>query len=307
MKKCPKCGALNKPENSACYNCFTSLEGVSVSDAPVSPQVPSAGAPPSSQGQPPSVQGPAIPSGNAGYTPRANGPLGSHEESSEPVSVVGQPLGGYREQQPVTNIPHVPVTRRGEYRHPEPIKQSNIGSTIAMVFLLLAILGGGGFTYWKFIYLPNTPVGVVRAFAKAADSGDTEAIKKYITESSLSIPGFMEGFSKGFFLGQQSSDKKEVEGKDYLLEAGTVEDSKATVYIKPGPEASEQTKEMQKVFKEGIPIILIKEKKSWKIDLMQTGQAIMGPLMLEMQKQFGGKMPGGTGGMPGLPPGSSTK
>lgn len=188
-------------------------------------------------------------------------------------------------------------------------RKSNISSIIAIVILFLVIFGGGGFAYWKLIYLPSTPVGVVSAYAKAVVSGDAEKIKKYIAESNLSMPDMEEGFTKGFSFGERNSGKKVVEGKDFILAAGPVEGDKATVYFKPGPEASGKIEEIHRIFKKGMPIILAKERKGWKIDVMKTFQEMMGPLMIEMNQQSGGNMPGGTRmpAAPGKAPGAHRK
>lgn len=290
MKKCPKCGAMNKPESSACYNCFASLEGVPVSDAPVSPQVPPAVPPPV-----PPVQGQQIPGGNAGYAARPGGPLGGQEESSEPVSVVGQPLGGYQGQQtppPGGYAPHPGshgTAGRGVYRHPEPIRKSSAGTTIAIVILLIAILGGGGFACWKFIYLPSTPVGVVKEAIKAAKKGG-DADRKYFTKDTS--PDFDMDMSDNKEIGL---DRPLEEVKDYTVVLKSADKEKATVNLKmgsavaktmgdkmsvmvPGIQMSlrqEIARVAEDMIEEGLPIILEKEDGKWRISGGKTESAMM--------------------------------
>ena len=213
IKKCPKCGADNGPESSACYNCFTSLEDVEASVAPAAEQAPPASAEPQApsdpgigqpappaQPQSPYAPPPAAPMGansGAGYGQRPGGPLTSPEASGEPASAVGQPLGSYQGQQqqppgaygpppsPYGPPPGRPgYVRRGDYPRPEPVKSSSPGTIIALVVVLLLIVGG--FAYWKFVYEPKTPMGVVRNYIKAAVAGDLATAKKSLCRSSQS-------------------------------------------------------------------------------------------------------------------------
>lgn len=300
MKKCPKCGADNKPDSSACYNCFSSLADVPSTGAvpgPLNPQ-------PLNQHQnvppvPPQQPINPISLSGGGYAPRSGGPLNSPPPAGPPAdeqTVVGQPLGGQPQQpqppspygtQPGPYSPQQPYPRRGEYRKPEPVKSSGSGAMIAVILLVIALIGGGGFAYWKFVAQKSGPKGTVRQFLAAAQKHDLEAMKSYLCKSTLANPYLTDKFYEGIdtALEKNNNKRKPVEGIDFTLIAGPNDDTTATVYVKDKVWKSSTPEE----FKEkGVPLILVKEDNKWKIDVTQTIQQMMGPIMRQLQQQGGG-------------------
>lgn len=310
MKKCPKCGADNKPDSSACYNCFSSLTDIQPTATPgplnsqplTGPEITQ----PMQTAQPVTPQPPIPLTGSGGFTPRSTGPLTGPPQSENQQTVVGQPLGGYQQQTPSPygqqpgpyGHPQQPYHRRGEFARPEPVKSSGAGTMIAVIVLILAVIGGGIFAYMNY-FKPedNTPVGVVRAFIKASDAGNKEAMKKHMTKGSQDkmVPGAFD-FDQMADNGSGSFGKQPLilkEGSDYTLRATTNGDTRAVVSIMIQPTgydkiAAEMSKKanipaqaqqiamdiIKRTFQSGVPIVAVIEDGKWKVDGAQTQQAM---------------------------------
>lgn len=293
MKKCSKCGAENKDDSSACFNCFAALDDAKSAGASSTP------AEPRRVAQPQSAQ-PVDPADDESTGEPQ--PLGGEEEG--PVSTVGQPLNAGA-QGPSPYGP--PRTPRLEGISREPVKKSGVGSAIA-VLVVLIVLAAGAFAAWKYIILPRGPVMAVRTFINASSSNDMEAMKNSLSEGSqamFQMAAAMGGAGRMNMMG--GSGEKMEEGKQFTLKLGSMESKSAKVLLKPGPEAAGEfnSTSLPETFKDGLPIVVVKEDKGWKVDLMGTAAAMAGPMMQEMMKRGGGKMPGmgGMPGGPGMPPG----
>ncbi|MEN6519931.1 MAG: hypothetical protein ABFD46_02105 [Armatimonadota bacterium] len=332
MKKCPKCGADNKPDSSACYNCFAPLTDVrpAATPGPLNAQPltgPEKTQPiPPAQNQQPTVSVPLT----GGQTPRSsgplnrplngplNGPLTGQSQDENQQTVVGQPLGGQQQKPPSPYGPqpgpYAPPSqqqyrRREEFIRPEPVKSSGPGAMIAIILLVLAIIGGGIFTYMKY-HKPedNTPIGVVRAFTKAAESGNKQEMKKYLTkgsEDSKMINGLFDPDRLADSSSSRIGKKTFKEGIDYTLQVTSSGNNRAIVseiiqqtgyskiesILMEQPNVSAKQRQMfidlfKRSFQSGIPVVTVVEDGKWKIDGPQTEQALQELLQKFMVEMF---------------------
>jgi len=304
MKKCPKCGADNSPDSSACYNCYASLDGVESTGEPATPESPAApeepqpAAPPQAAHPP---QPPTAPPADILYGQQFSGPLVEAEDHGEPVSVVGQPLSGYPgaqqggAQPPSYGPPTRPrYYRRGDFSKPRPPRPSNIGSVITTIVMLAILFGGGGFVIWKFFLLPKGPQNAARQFVVALTTNDVEGFSASVSASSQRIVDAFRMSPSGvsslnFFRSQNQGFE---EGREYTLEVASVENTTAKVSVKPGPMPIQEFKEENLAalgVKDGFSLVVVKEGKEWKVDLMETLKGIGGPVADQVFGQIGGR------------------
>ncbi|HOM71187.1 MAG TPA: hypothetical protein PLP86_02985 [Armatimonadota bacterium] len=337
MKKCPKCSAENRIDAVSCFQCQEDLSGVqpaamagvpppnplNPSNGPNVPQTPPS-APPVNQPPPTTGTGPVGPANVMGRP----GPLnGGADEQEGPMTVVGQPLGGPGgPQSPQGPSPYgpprssygppppAPPGYRGGPRKPETKSSSNIGSIIATILLLFALVGGGGFAYYQFIYLANTPLGVARGYMNAMMNGDAEKAKKYMTKASLDMPEI----SDDQFINQINQLKEKTdeagfaEGKDYYLELESSDESTARVVFNLNADKLNEgmnslppskTRELlRKYLLEGFPLMLAKEDGKWKMDIIEAKRISQERQQQKLKELFGGTIPQGIGGGSGSTP-----
>ncbi|MEN6372695.1 MAG: hypothetical protein ABFD64_11865 [Armatimonadota bacterium] len=309
MKKCPKCGADNRPDSSACYNCFAPLANVqpTVTPGPLNAQ-PLTGPEKTQPIQPVQPQQPM--GGSTPLTGPLTGPLNGPPTGQPPQAnqqtVVGQPLGGQRPQPPSPYgpqpgpygpPPQQQYRRREEFIRPEPVKSSGPGAMIAVIILALAIIGGGIFAYMK-SHKPedNTPAGVVRAFIRASDSGNKKAMRNCLTKGSQNNNAYSSFDIIGSVINNSHVSfgrTTEKEGVDYALKVTSSSNTRAVVsfmFLPAGCKKIEneiykrdismtpETRKLvmdfiDKILQAGIPMVTVLEDGKWKIDEAQSEQA----------------------------------
>ncbi len=272
MKECPKCGAQNKSDSQVCFNCFAPLDDSAAADT--ASQAKSTGSVAMPQTRPSPT--PAPPVGAPHPTPHSPtpSPLNSEDEPIEQQTTVGQPYGGQSYQPPSPYGAGTPgsygnsstAPRRGDFSRPAPLQQRGIGGTIAIVIIVLILLGGGGYASWHFVLEPRAAVNTVRGFLAAASANDPEAAISYLSESSRALPGVGRGEGLSDFVA--SAGQAPVEGKDYTLKIDSIEGDRATVIIHSLMEENEAPAKPEELV--DLPIVLVKEKSGWKIDLEKT-------------------------------------
>ncbi len=176
------------------------------------------------------------------------------------------------------------ATRRAPKRRLRPI----IGLLAVLVIAAL------GFFAWRYVNRPHPEVAV-REFVQAVKSGDENRIKAGMATSDLQLFQMYSGMYPGaadklpeylsmvreYFIG-----KDFVEGKDFVLEVSGIKRDKetncdvATVSLKAGPGLDGNTRpaKVLKSMKDGIPFRVTKEEKTWKVNLVATYPALIGPL-----------------------------
>jgi len=298
MKKCPKCGALNKPENKACYSCFTPLEEVPTSQPIGLREAPNVQTPKSQAPTPPppvqttpSQTPPAPPYSQMQGQPITNRnvlggvQLGEQHEHDEPIAEVGKPLGA---QQNSVTPPGVyqptppPVTPPRAYRggppqnieFTKPVRTNNIASILTTLLTLIVVLGGGYYVINRFYLLPQKPIAAVRGFIDSVQRKDVEGVRASLSNNSQWIvdkaPIYLYVFgsqTQGFDYGQQ-----------YQLKIKELNNDRATVLIYPGPVPIDEFKPetLPPQFSEGYPITVVAENGKWKVDLSNTLSTIYG-------------------------------
>jgi len=155
---------------------------------------------------------------------------------------------------------------------------------LALTFLVLVIIGGGGFAYWKYIYLPQQPVIAVQSFISIVSEGDMAGARQYLTKDASKVFEFAKAIAgidveaevKEIFSG--GGEKSFRKGVEYDLKLVEYKPERAQVNFNPGPKPAEAFGEddLPPNCKNGIPVIVVKQDGEWKIDLMQTYLVING-------------------------------
>ncbi|HOK53443.1 MAG TPA: hypothetical protein PKV43_03170 [Armatimonadota bacterium] len=155
---------------------------------------------------------------------------------------------------------------------------------LALTFLVVAIIGGSGFAYWKYIYLPQQPVIAVQSFISMVVEGDMAEARQYLTKDASKMFEFAKAIAgvdveaelKEIFSG--GGEKSFRKGIEYELKLVEYKPERAQVNFKPGPKPAEAFREdnLPPNCKNGIPVIVVKQDGEWKIDLMQTYLVING-------------------------------
>ena len=257
VKVCPKCGSENKETNESCSSCYASLAEVELTESTKEPMVvPPAPAKPA---EPPKAQTPAAP-------PQA------------PASPYGPPPG--------------PIARPAGYtpmyrERAAPVRR---GSSAGLIVFILILLAGGAAAGWWFFLRPPSPGEVVQRFAAAAQGNDPEKIKSYLSQSTMNMPGFAEGFARGQELAAKNpKPKDDVDVRVKILSTVYEGAEKNTAIVTFEPEDKSKIPAGADPKQE---VVLVKEEGKWKIDLMATAQRAI-------RKFFGGgagkgfKMPKG--------------
>jgi hypothetical protein len=266
MKKCPKCGADNRPDSSVCFSCFARIDGVQDGSSPIAPSV-------TAPVQPP-------------YKPQPLNPSAIPQPPTQPVDQFAQPVTPPPAPYPQSSLyGQPPYPRRAEYPIAYANKKSNVGIYMGIFVFLVILITGGIFSYWHYNVQPETPVGAVRIFIKATEKGDRQAATKCLSARSMQLPDFVQKMDK--MMEPTSDDFELSEGAQYILESGPVTETSAVVYMKLPPAAAKklddssapsfmknQAAELKRILMAGQPIYLIKEDKKWKIDLGPTVTAM---------------------------------
>lgn len=203
------------------------------------------------------------------------------------MSAVGQPLNA-QSRGPQTERPR--NRRVSEVSDTKPRGESGgVGAGVRLAIFLI-ILAGAGFALWKFYLLPRAPVAAVRTFIKASGSGDMEAVKSTLCRNSLAMLQMGQAMQKGAvgsFDMFQINGRPFEERKQYSLKLASLESSTAKVIIKPGPEPMDgfRAEDLPPGMQDGLSIVVVKEEKQWKVDLMATFTSMIGPAMQELMKQ----------------------
>jgi hypothetical protein len=154
------------------------------------------------------------------------------------------------------------------------------GRLLICLFLIVAI--AGGFTIYKYLTRPHPEVAV-RQLAEAVKSGDEDAVKSNLASGNLQL---LQMFGASDKLPEVLDAVREnlisrqyVEGKEYVLEVASVKKDKAVVNFKAGPTLPDsKPARVLRSLHDGIPFVVIKEGKDWKVDLVATYPSIVGPL-----------------------------
>jgi len=234
VKVCPKCGSENKETNESCSSCYASLAGVESTESAKAPMVlPPA---PAKAAEPPKAETPAPP-------PQA--PPSPYGPPPGPIARPGGYTPGYRERA-------------------APVKQ---GSSVGLIVFILILLAGGAGAGWWFLLKPQSPGEVVQGFAAAAQSNDPEKIKSYLSQSTMNMPGFAEGFARGQELAAKNpKPKDDVDVRVNVLSTvyeGAEKDT-AIVTFEPEDKSKAPTGMGMGAKQE---LVLVKEDGKWKIDL----------------------------------------
>lgn len=307
MNKCPMCGADNRPESTACYNCFNPIEASGTGAAPSAPPAPPQGNPMARPpiGQQPRPMGapqPPAPQATPGATMLGGGPLGGPfggDDNDGPVSQVGVPLGGPAKRQPEgPGVPGVPPSPYGtpparpkynmrpEQPHRAPASASKVGPILYALFIMSIVFGGGGFLAWKFYFLPNGPVSAVHMFIENAQSEKWNETYDMLSPDSMWIPKYAPQYlyplntrSRSFEYGQQ-----------YVIVFKSVEGTRATVLVKPGSDELDvfSSDKLPPSLKDGYPFYCVKVGDKWKVDLSQTCAGLF-PQFKALEARYKGK------------------
>lgn len=248
MKKCPKCGAVNKADATACYTCFESLEGVAVMAAS------------------------ATEAEDSGYV------IGqAPKKDAQPMP--GMPPAGAR---PQGGAPYGQPPRPAAVRHrPQPVARKEKKDFdfwgLFVILFTIAGLAAAGWWGWKTFYLPKAPMEVSRQYVNAIVSTDQSGVEPLLSQNSKA---FYEAFvnqqrNKGLStsLNYFHSEGQGFWEKDqWVLKPDKVEPTTARILIQPGDQPIDQFKDetLTGSLKNGYPIILVKEGDVWKVDLVQT-------------------------------------
>jgi len=257
VKVCPKCGSENKETNESCSSCYASLAEVELTESTKEPMVVAPA--PAKPAEPPKAETPAAP-------PQA------------PLSPYGPPPG--------------PIARPAGYtptyrERAAPVRR---GSSAGLIVFILILLAGGAAAGWWFFLRPPSPGEVVQRFFKAAKDRDVEKLKSYLSQSTLSVPGFSESFTRSFEFA--SKNKESADDSAYrlkILDTAYEGAEKNTAVVTCEPEDKSKIPAGADPKQE---VVLVKEEGKWKIDLMATAQRAI-------RKFFGGgagkgfKMPKG--------------
>lgn len=209
------------------------------------------------------------------YASLEGGALAESRKKDEPTAAP-QPRPSVERVTPVFNNAPAPIQK----------KSAPTGIVIALIIIL-----GGALAGWWFFLRPAGPEQVVRRFAEASNSGDYQKIKPFLSKSTVSMIESMPGAEQGLTRGLQMSHKM----KGDKASAGV----KILNTTYEGGDNGTAIVEAEPLDKTGIPagmdpkqeIVLVREGKEWKVDLMATMQRMM-------QKMFKGGMPGGFGRPP---------
>ena len=304
MKKCPNCGAANRPDNTVCHKCKTSLEGIlavqAVGNGPSGPAHIGFSSPQVTQ--PPHLQHSQHSKNiepEAGGVLYGGGPLVAHEEHGEPVSTVGKPLNGNTGQSssgapPGAYGPQSPYAAQNPYGPQGPVRRpyprpnassrsaprySSLGSTLTTIATLLIVLGVGGFLTWKYLLLPKKPIEAARKFVVALTNNDAVGFAASLSQDSQKYAQFAKNapgamVNMNIFHSQNQGFDEE---KQFKLEMASLDSTNAKVNVKPGSMPNEEFKDetlSQFGLKDGLPLVIVKEGNEWKVDLPKTLEAI---------------------------------
>ncbi len=281
MNKCPKCGADNSIESTVCSSCQAQL--ANTDSKPYQPAVAGPGA---VNAYSPTVAGP----GSVDSMIRSGGPLAGDDMSDGPVSVVGQPLNSQQNGQqgsslgslggpqsdPYGVVKAPPRVRYQQKQDLAPVKPRFWAGIFGSLITLAILIGGGWFVYYRFVALPQGPMEASRAFVTAVNNNDLQSLKDIVTQRSgeylvnMSLVARRSGRSLtvDFFHGQGVGME---EGREYKLALQSIDQTTAKVLVKPGPGAIAgfRYEDLPPKMKDGVPVPVVKEGDTWKVDLEQ--------------------------------------
>lgn len=293
MKKCPVCGAKNSRHSLICGDCGASFESAQeqpqTSGAAVSgpetatPYRPAVGGPDSVTAYRPAVGGPDSIQNNPLQT---GGPLGGvNQQGDEPLTMVGQPLNAQASNQQVNGGPQTdaygtvaapPKIRYRENPDLAPVKYSVLRSSVGSILMLLILLGGGWYSYQRFVVKPRPVLESARTFIEASSMNDWQKMQGTLDQNSVILlnkvyknmmtrrtPAGVDFFAVN---GQEFS-----EGKQYKLKVMTMTETTSQVRVSPGPAPIYVFKsgELPPKYKDGFLINLTNVNGEWKINLVQ--------------------------------------
>ena len=253
VKVCAKCGAENKETNDSCSSCYASLADARTAESTKEPIV----LPPEPAERP------------------------ERRPTETPTPAAQMPPPG----PPVATSTYSPPFRE----RPAPVKQ---GSSAGVIIVILILIAAGAAAGWWFFLRAPSPGEVVQAFFKASKGADVEKVKSYLSSSTLNMPGFADGFQRGFEFAsknRQSQGGKKDDADVRIFQTTYEGSDKNTAVVMCEPTG-------QSIVSSGtggtIDIVLVKEEGKWKIDMMATAQRMFQKMMGEAGKK-GFKMPRG--------------
>jgi hypothetical protein len=149
------------------------------------------------------------------------------------------------------------------------------------------LFGGGGFLYFKFVYLPKGPTEAVNTFIQGVQLNDAAAVQGVLSKNSLWVlkyaPQYLDIFrarQEGFMLEKQ-----------YKLVFKSAEGNNGIVNVAPGSEPinsfTEET--LPSTLKDGYPFFTVREGDKWKVDLSRTIEKLYGPAGEQLVHRYSGK------------------
>lgn len=301
MKKCPKCGGDNSLDSVTCQGCQTPLDVASTQ--PKGPAMPQSGRPRLSD------------QFVAGLSNPSRADNANQQTQQMPVGPLTGSVGEFNPQQTAYNPPPTPYYRRQELPPPTPVRESNPGSWVGLI-ILAVIIAIGGIFYWNNSHQPNTALGIVRKLCRASDVGDTETVKKCLTQDTVidetnkfSLVSTIATTKHSEFQGFISGD-----GRKYHLDVVSENPSAAKVTLKLTPAAVDEvmrksqrnsflvnpavkqktTEILREFLTQGVTFVCRNENGVWKVDGPQTDvmfKEVLRQMITKIIYQSTGSMP----------------
>lgn len=304
VKICPKCNARNRPASAACSNCYSTLEGVQVTEEQA-PQV-AVPAAPAAPRPPKAPAAPAQPTQQMAAPPQAPPGVPAQTQMGGPIP----PPHGAQPMPP------------GAFQV-APQRRSPVGIIIAVVLGALVVFGAIGYALMNSPFVKGgpppteSPEKVMLAFLEAKKTEDFAKCKPYLSSRSIEIVnntlGSKQARSAGFTI-KDSADwalfgisptSREMAGKVITVknkkDDKEADNTMAIVHVHveakaepapapqpltppgveppPAAEESEEGKDFSDMLDFG-PVdcewVLVAEDGRWKVDIEETNRRGLG-------------------------------
>jgi TPR repeat protein len=131
-------------------------------------------------------------------------------------------------------------------------------SPVALIAIIVVVVAAAAAAGWYFLLRP-TPERAVKAYLRAAEAGDTAAMKAMLSADTLKL------LNIGGTASANAMKASVPTGATYTLGETKIEGDRATVFVKYAGAAAPSPAQGQDV-----PFVLVKENGQWKIDLLST-------------------------------------
>lgn len=203
------------------------------------------------------------------YASMEGGSLAESQINDEPIAAPQQSTPGVERFTPIFN----------DAPSPAPKKSAPIGTIVAIVVVL-----GAAFAGWWLFMRPKGPEQVVLGFVEATNLGDYEKIKPFLSEGTINMiegmPGAKEGLARGLRMNHSMKGENAKSAVKIIKTTYEGDDNNKAIVEAESLDKADQTSGMDPKQE----IVLVREDKEWKIDLMGTMQRMM-------QKMFKGGPP----------------